>query len=313
MVTLIQLEYIIALDTHRHFVTAAEKCFVTQPTLSMQIKKLEEQMGVLIFDRSKQPVIPTVIGREIISQARITLDQSKKIKEIVGIYRDVVVGELKVGIISSLAPYLLPLFIGNMIKKHPDLKIKVIELMSEEIIEHLRKDLIDVGLLVTPVHENDVIEKPLFYEEIKVYTNNEHAFYLKKKINIEDIAVPDIWILGKGHCFRHQVINLCAVQSEEQANLPFSYESGSIETLKKLVDTNGGFTLLPQLAIDDMPMKKQRQVRSFSGIKPLREVGLVYVRSFAKQRLINILGESIKNAVPESMHEKGSGTIVEWR
>lgn len=313
MITLIQLEYIIAVDTYRHFVTAADKCFVTQPTLSMQIKKMEESLGVLIFDRSKQPVIPTEIGKKIIDQARITLGQSKKIEEMVEAFRGVVAGDLKVGIIPSLAPYLLPLFIGKVTKKHPDLRIQVLELLSDEIMEYLRKDLIDVGLLVTPVHENDIVEKPLFYEEIKVYANPKHAFYAKEKINIEDIAAPDIWVLGQGHCFRHQVINLCSVQSKEQGNLPFSYESGSIETLKKLVDTNGGFTLLPQLAIDDLPAAKQKQVRLFKGIKPLREVGLIYVRSFAKQRLIKILEEEIKKAVPKEMLEKGRGAIVEWK
>ncbi len=313
MLTLIQLEYIVAVDTYRHFVTAADKCFVTQPTLSMQIKKLEEQLGVLIFDRSKQPVIPTALGKKIINQARVTLDQSKKIKDIVEKFRDVVAGDLKIGIIPSLAPYLLPLFIGEITEKYPDLRIQVLELLSDEIMEHLRKDLIDVGLLVTPVHENDIIEKPLFYEEIKVYANVQHEFYSENRINIEDIAAPDIWVLGQGHCFRYQVINLCSVQSEEQGNLPFSYESGSIETLKKLVDTNGGFTLLPQLAIDDLLTTKKKQVRPFKGIRPLREVGLVYVRSFAKQRLISILGEAIKNAVPKEMLEKESGTIVEWR
>ena len=313
MITLIQLEYIVAVDTYRHFVTAADKCFVTQPTLSMQIKKLEEQLGVLIFDRSKQPVIPTALGKKIINQARVTLDQSKKIEDIVETFRDVVAGDLKIGIIPSLAPYLLPLFIGEITKKYPDLRIQVLELLSDEIMEHLRKDLIDVGLLVTPVHEKDIIERPLFYEEIKVYANLQHEFYLENRIDIKDIAAPDIWVLGQGHCFRHQVINLCSVQSEEQGSLPFSYESGSIETLKKLVDSNGGFTLLPQLAIDDLSVTKKRQVRPFKAIKPLREVGLVYVRSFAKQRLIEILGEAIKNAVPKEMLEKGRGTIVEWR
>ncbi len=310
MITLQQLEYIVAIDTYRHFVTASEKCFVTQPTLSMQIKKLEDHLGVTIFDRSKQPIVPTEIGVKIIQQARITLSESKKINEIIAEYEQKVSGELVIGIIPSLAPYLLPLFISNFTSKYQELKLKVIELLSEEIIERLEKDLIDVGILVTPLHENGIIEKPLFYEKMVLYANKNHQLAKKKNLTTSHIASPDLWLLSNGHCFRNQVVNLCSYQIKE--DLPFEYDSGSLETLKKIVDKDGGFTLIPELAIDD-PMSNHAVVKTFTDVIPVREVSLVYSRTFVKNRLINLLGECIKNAVPQELWETNGGEIVEWR
>lgn len=310
MITLQQLEYIVAIDTYRHFVTASEKCFVTQPTLSMQIKKLEDHLGVMIFDRSKQPIVPTEIGVKIIQQARITLMESKKINEIIAEYEQQVSGELTIGIIPSIAPYLLPLFISNFTSKYQDLKVKVIELLSEEIIERLEKDLIDVGILVTPLHENGILEKPLFYEKMVLYANKNHALAKKKNLTTSDIASPDLWLLSNGHCFRNQVVNLCSYQITE--DLPFEYDSGSLETLKKIVDKDGGFTLIPELAID-VPMSNNAIIKSFTDVTPVREVSLVYSRTFVKNRQINLLGECIKNAVPQELWETNGGEIVEWR
>jgi len=209
MISLIQLEYIIAVDTYRHFVTASEKCFVTQPTLSMQIKKLEEELGVIIFDRSKQPIIPTEIGKKIIEQARIVVAESNNITEIINTHNNSISGELTIGIIPSLAPYLLPLFIGDFNRKYPDVKVKILELLTEEIIIELKKDTIDVGILVTPLSEKGIIEQPLFYEEMLLYINKNHAFSKKENINPIELASSDLCLLNKGHCFRSQVINLC--------------------------------------------------------------------------------------------------------
>jgi LysR family hydrogen peroxide-inducible transcriptional activator len=205
MISLIQLEYIVAVDTYRHFVTAAEKCFVTQPTLSMQVKKMEEELGVIIFDRTKQPVETTDIGIRIVEQARVILHESAKIRDIIQDHFDTVSGELKIGIIPSLAPYLLPLFIGSLAKKYPDLEIQVKELITDEVVEELKKGLIDVGIIVTPLKEEGILEKPLFYEGIKIYTNPQHSFIKQMEIDLNEIESPDIWLLSQGHCFRHQV------------------------------------------------------------------------------------------------------------
>jgi LysR family transcriptional regulator, hydrogen peroxide-inducible genes activator len=162
--TITQLEYIVAVDTHRHFAKAAEQCFVTQPTLSMQIQKLEETLGSKIFDRSKQPVIPTEIGEEIIQQARIILNEVKKIDQLISDKQGILKGELKIGIIPTLAPYLLPLFLQPFLKKYPDVTIKVKEMTTDIIVEKLKTGRIDAGLLVTPLQEASIKEYPLFYE-----------------------------------------------------------------------------------------------------------------------------------------------------
>ncbi len=312
MITLLQLEYIVAIDTYRHFVTAAEKCFVTQPTLSMQIKKLEEQLGVIIFDRSKQPIIPTEIGKKIIEQARIVISENEKILEIIKESENKFEGELTIGIIPSLAPYLLPLFIGNLTSNYPLLNVTIIELLSEEIITRLKNDTIDVGLLVTPLNEPGIIEKSIFYEKMLLYTNKNHDLALKDNIKTKDLTENGLWLLGKGHCFRSQVINLCSIQNQTEKDARFHFESGSLETIKRIIETEGGYTLLPELAIEKT-IPKNIDVRNFKNENPVREVGIVYSRNQVKKRILNILVESIRNSVPTEMLDPKRGEIVEWR
>ncbi|MEN7546770.1 LysR substrate-binding domain-containing protein [Rapidithrix thailandica] len=313
MVTLVQLEYVIAVDTYRHFATAAEKCFVTQPTLSMQLKKLEEELGIIIFDRSKQPVIPTDIGKAVIKQARSVLSEVRKLHDTIDFFQQKISGELKIGIIPTLAPYLLPRFIGDFVKTYPDLKVHIKELLTEEIVEYLHKDLIDVGILVTPLHEDGIIAKPMFYEGIQVYPHPEHRFANQSQVNMAEIADPEIWLLNEGHCFRNQVLNLCSYLNLQQHSLPIEYASGSLDTLIKLVDKEGGFTLLPELAVEDLPINKRVQVKTFIDSFPLREVSLVYARSFVKEKLIGILEQAIQQSIPEPMLSANRGTLVEWQ
>ena len=310
MTSLIQLEYIIAVDTYRHFVTAAEKCFVTQPTLSMQIKKMEDDLGIVIFDRTKQPIIPTEVGQKIIKQARIVVAESKKIDEIIKADSNIISGDISIGIIPSLAPYLLPLFIGKFTKKYPDVNVKVVELLTDEIIAQLKKDTLDVGILVTPLQEKGIIEKVLFYEEMKVISNKSHAFATKNRINTEDLASDGLWLLSNGHCFRSQVVNLCSYQTNLDKKPIFDYESGSLETIKKLVEIEGGYALFPELAIDT---KHSNTITKKINKKPLREVSFAYTRNYSKKRLLEILSQDIKNAVPKHMLSKERGFVVEWR
>ena len=248
MHSLVQLEYIVAVDTYQQFSIAADKCFVTQPTLSMQIKKLENDLDVIIFDRSKQPVIPTEIGKKIIEQARLILAESKKINEIVQSSKQTVSGELKIGIIPSVAPYL---------------EVKIKELITEDILEELDKELLDVGIISTPVPSGGFNEVPLYYEQVFIYCHPSHPFYSKKNITLKELSEQNVWLLSQGHCFRSQVINICALK-DNSAQLPFSYESASIETLIKMVDKEGGLTLIPELAIKDLTPTKQKGVKTSS-------------------------------------------------
>jgi LysR family hydrogen peroxide-inducible transcriptional activator len=313
MITLTQLEYIVAVDTFRHFGRAAENCFITQPTLSMQIKKLEEDLEVIIFDRSKQPLIPTDVGRRIIDQSRIALQESQKINSIIKDHKNLISGELKIGIIPTLAPYLLPLFIGSYKRAFPKINIRVEELTTSHIIDRLNRDLLDVGILVTPLNEDRINEKPLFYEGMLLYVNDEHPLAKKESIKLKDIATPDIWLLSDGHCFRDQVINLCSFKGAADSALPFHFESGSLETIMNIVDKEGGMTIIPELATIGMSESRFEHVRTFNDINPLREVSLVYSRHFAKYKLIELLWKEIVASMPEKLLQKNRGTIVEWR
>ncbi len=313
MITLTQLEYIVAVDTFRHFGRAAEHCFITQPTLSMQIKKLEEDLEVVIFDRSKQPLIPTDVGKRIIEQSRIILQETEKVNNIVKDHKNLISGELKIGIIPTLAPYLLPLFIGNYKRKYPNILIKVEELTTENIVDHLNRDLLDVGILVTPLKEERINEKPIFYEEMMLYVHDNHPLHNKAEVRVKDIAIPEIWLLSDGHCFRHQVINLCSFKGSSNEELPFYFEAGSLETLMNIIDKEGGITLIPELAAVEMSVERSKHVRAFDDMTPLREVSLVYSRHFAKNKLIELLWREIVSSMPQKLLDKERGTIVEWK
>jgi LysR family hydrogen peroxide-inducible transcriptional activator len=299
--TITQLEYIVAVDTHRHFATAAQQCFITQPTLSMQIQKLEETLGSKIFDRSKQPVIPTEIGEEIIQQARIILNEVKKIDQLISDKHGILQGELKIGIIPTLAPYLLPLFLQPFLKKYPDVTFKVKEMTTDIIVEKLKTGRIDAGLLVTPLQENSIKEYPLFYEELVAYVSKKNAAYKKTYVLADDIDLKELWLLEEGHCFRSQIINLCELkkQTKEQSN--FEYEAGSVETLRKMVELNNGVTILPELATLDFSTKQMNMIRHFKSPAPVREVSLVTHRDFIKKKLIDVLKEEIIAILPSKL------------
>ena len=207
--TITQLEYIIAVDTYKNFAEAARHCFVTQPTLSMQIKKIEEELDVLIFDRSKKPVLTTEIGMQIINQARITVQEAYRIKEVIQLQKDEIKGELKIGIIPTLSPYLLPLFVTKFMQKYPEVNLIVEELLSENIIDKLNNDILDVGILVTPINKSSILEIPLFYETFSVYMSTTHPLSEKSNIDFSELDINEMWLLKEGHCFRSQVINIC--------------------------------------------------------------------------------------------------------
>ena len=309
--TLVQLEYLLAVDTHRHFATAAEHCFVTQPTLSMQLQKLEEELGVQLFDRSRVPVRPTEVGKEVIAQARIVVAEGKKIREIVQNQKQELSGELRVGVIPTLAPYLIPLFVTGFMEKYPDVRVVIQELLTEEIVQKLNYELLDVGLLVTPLDDKSIKEIPLFYEAFVAYINPEHPLASSKTIEPAQLDLDDLWVLNEGHCFRSQVLNICnRGGSGSGAAGHLDYKSGSLETLKRIVETQRGLTLLPELSVLDMPQEKQSLVHTFREPQPLREVSLVVHRSFLKKKLIEALQAEIVAAIPEHIRNRQKEQVV---
>lgn len=309
--TITQLEYIVAVDTYRSFVLAAEKCFVTQPTLSMQVQKLEDTLGVKLFDRSKQPVTPTEIGTEIISQARILLSESEKIKEIITDRKKELSGELKVGIIPTIAPYILPKILHGFIEKYPAVKLVVWEQTTEQIIHELKLGMIDCGILSTPLHENNLTELPVFYENFVAYVSKNSNLSKKKTISPDDIDMEEIWVLNEGHCMREQVLNICQRRKATQGFKHFEYNTGSVETLKRMVDQNNGATILPELALADLTDKQLDKVRYFKSPEPAREVSIVIQRNFLKRRMIEALKNEILDFLPKRMKTKKKKEVMD--
>jgi len=307
--TLTQLEYIAALDSQRHFVLASEKCFVTQPTLSMQIQKLEEELGVKIFDRTKQPVIPTAIGASIIAQARIILREAKMIQQIIDDQKDIMTGELRIGIIPTLAPYLLPPLFKQMREKYPQLNLIIRETITEEVIYELKNNRLDCGLVVTPLNDASIKEDVLFYEELFVYVSKKNALYDKKYVLTTEINPDQLWLLEEGHCFRSQILNLCELR--KSADFHFKYETGNIETLKRMVDKSDGITILPELAIKEFNLSQLKLVKRLKEPSPAREVSLVTHRDHIKTKLIKTLKEEILLIVPKPMQKLHNKKVVE--
>ena len=311
--TLIQLEYIVAVDNFRHFAKAADSCFVTQPTLSMQIQKLEDQLGVIIFDRNMHPVEPTKVGKKIIEQARVAIRESKRIDEIINEEKEELVGELNLGIIPTLSPYLLPLFINDFINENPAVKIKVQELTSEQLLIQLKNDTIDLGIMVTPIGDDSIIEKPIFYEEFMGYMNHRHTLYNKETLSVEDVQYNDLWILNEGHCFRNQVLNICQPSLKQKSKRNFVFESGSLEGLRKIVDHHGGMTLLPELATLDMTNSEKAKLKRFNDPRPIREVSIVMKKSFLKRKMVEVLHKNISKAIPGYIHSEKNGNVIKWK
>ena len=308
--TFVQLEYLVAVDTYRHFAQAAEHCFVTQPTLSMQLKKLEDELGVLLFDRSKQPVIPTEAGIEIIAQAKKILAEKSLIADIVHSRKGMIAGELKLGIIPTLAPFLLPLFIHQFIRKYKNVKLVVTELTTGNIITRLKDGRLDAGILVTPLQEAGISEHVLFYEEMMVYASPQNDMYGKKYVLAKDIDPNKLWLLEEGHCFRSQIMNLCELQKESKSIHRFEYEAGSIDTLRRMVDISDGITIIPEIATISFTKKQEQCLRHFKSPIPMREVSLAVHRDFVKKRLVDILTKEILNGVPQKIKQNKSKRVV---
>jgi len=309
--TLVQLEYVVAVDTYRNFVTAAEKCFVTQPTLSMQIQKLEETLGVKLFDRSKQPVIPTEIGLQVIEQARVILSESSKLQEIISTHKNELAGELKIGVIPTVAPYLLPRVIMNFTAKYPRVKLLIWEYTTEQIIHNLKIGLLDCGILSTPLEDKSLQETPLFYETFVVYCSKSSSLNKAENITAENINMEELWLLNEGHCMRNQVLNICQQRNSSNTIRSFEYNTGSVETLKRMVDLNSGITILPELSLSDFSRDQMSKVKHFKSPVPVREISLVTHRSFIKRSIINSLKKEILEIIPQEMQNNSKKAVME--
>ncbi|GAB6121709.1 hydrogen peroxide-inducible genes activator [Dysgonomonas termitidis] len=297
-----QLEYIIAVDNHRHFAKAAESSFVTQPTLSMMIQKLEDELGVKIFDRSQLPVQPTVIGTQIINQARVIVSQVKQIKEIIQEEKGVVQGVFKLGIIPTIAPYLLPKLMQVHDQNGYDIVLVIEETTTAQIIEKLLNGALDGAILATPLKNEKITEHPIYYERFYAYVSpRETSLYAKKELEEEDLNINRLWLLEEVHCFRGQILRICNMRKRKSSHSLFSYEAGSISTLINIVDNNSGLTIIPEMAIEELNEKQRRNVRPLKGVSPVREVSLVTRKEFLRERVLDIIISEIKQSVPQPL------------
>lgn len=301
--TIVQLHYIVELDNYRHFARAAEACHVTQPTLSMQVHKLEEELGVLVFDRSKQPVTPTEIGKRIIDQARVVLHEMGRIEQMTQEAMGHFEGEFYLGIIPTVAPYLLHRILPKLRQALPEVKLVIEELQTEVIIDKLRKDQLDAGILATPLEERGIIEMPMFYEPFMAFIPEDHRLGKEKFITNSELDLSDLLLLNEGHCFRNSVLNLCN-QQEVREEKPVRLESGNFDTLIRLSQQGYGMTLLPYLTALDLPESIQNMVKPIADPRPTREISMVYSRTQLKIGIIEKMVASIKSAIPAKLLEE---------
>ncbi len=304
-----QLEYLAALDAHRHFSKAAAECFVTQPTLSAMVQKIEEELGVKFFDRSRQPVVPTDAGERLLPQVRVILREVERLRERAREEEHSLTGELRIGVIPTLSPYLMPLFLPAFVAKYPSIHLKITERITETLIENLHKGLLDAAVLATPLHDPMLTERVLFYEAFTVYSSHDFS---KEYLLPEDLDVNELWLLEEGHCFRSQILHLCELREKQHPAV--EYQAGSLETLKHLVDAQHGATILPELALSTLLPNQMVKVKRFAAPEPVREISLVTHRHVVKERLLAALQQEIIAHLPEACRNRQpTQPPVEWR
>jgi len=294
--TITQLQYVLAVAENKNFTLAAEKCFVTQPTLSMQIQKIEEELNVLIFDRTKKPIQLTEIGQKIVNQAKNIVNEADRIKDIVEQQKGFIGGEFRLGIIPTIMPTLLPMFLNNFIKKYPKVKLIIEELNTDEIIVQLKNGHLDAAIASTPLQEEKLKEIVLYFEPFVAYIPTNHSIANKDEIEISDLNIDEILLLQDGHCFRDGILNLCKMGGIPNNN-HFQLESGSFETLIKLADEGLGMTLLPYLHTLDLKENDRKKLRHFKEPKPAREVSLIFPKTQLKIHIIDALRNTIAGVV----------------
>lgn len=309
--TLQQLRYLLALDDHRHFGRAAASCFVSQPTLTLQLKKLEEDLGAQLFDRVSKPISPTPLGARVIAQARIILNEERSLRALVSEESELLTGEFTLGIIPTLAPSLLPLFIRSFSNSFPDLRLRIREMQSEEIIDGLNRHQIDIGLLVTPLEEKQLREVVLFYEPFLIYARPDSDILQHSPLLPDHVQRQELWLLQRGHCFRNQVLNICGEDNDHKLHPNFAFEAGSIETLKNMVRSNPGYTIVPEMSVH--PERDASFVKRFAEPQPAREVSIVVHKNFTRERLVTELRKAILEAVPDDFRKNKRFMGVAWR
>ena len=292
--TIIQLEYLLAVANYGSFSLAAEKCFVTQPSLSMQVKILEEELGVIVLDRSKKPVLPTDAGLAVIRQAKEAVQAFAMVREVVSDLQNEISGTLRLGVIPTIAPYLLHRFIPDFVRKCPKVELQIREMMTDDIIRALDRDMLDAAIMAGGTSPEGIREEELFNDRFFAYVSTDHPLCQRSNIRIEDIDVRHLLLLSEGNCLRDQVIELC--QAQKNIARQYSFESGSLETLMRIVDnTPNLITIIPEMVADYIDEKHRPQVKTLAKGAASRKITIAVRRTYVKRSLIDALKESVMN------------------
>jgi LysR family hydrogen peroxide-inducible transcriptional activator len=294
--TITQLKYVLAVAEYQNFTIASEKCFVTQPTLSMQIQKLEEELDVIIFNRKKKPIQLTAIGEKIVEQGKVIVDESSRISDIVAIQKGYIGGEFKLGIIPTVTSTLLPLFLKTFVKKYPKVTLKIEELNTNQILQKLTEGHLDAGIAATPLENEAIKERVLYYEPFVGFMDSDNLLYQKDTLSVDDLNIDNILLLEDGHCFKDSVLNLCKNLTTNDPE-HFKLESGSFNTLIKLSKEGLGMTLLPFLQTLDLNESDKKYLKEFENPAPAREISLIYHKSQLKMQLIEALKNTIDGVI----------------
>jgi LysR family hydrogen peroxide-inducible transcriptional activator len=308
--TIVQLEYLLAIYRYKSFSKAAEKCFVTQPTLSMQIQNLEAELEMILFDRSKKPIQPTDAGIKIIEQAENILQEINRMKDLQHNLKGDLTGELRLGIIPTISPYLLPLFVSGFTESYPSVQLKMEEMVTAEIIQGVRNDHLDIGIVATPLNEKGIYEIPVYKEMMLVYASPKSRIYKEKEIDPAELDTDELWLLNEGHCFRSQILSLCKMYREKKDDFSFTFESGSIDTLIRMVDVHGGFTLVPELILPFLRKDQLQHVRKFKQPMPAREISIITRRLSLKEKQIEVLKEEIIKGVKKHLSKESNTVLI---
>ncbi|MBR4052636.1 MAG: hydrogen peroxide-inducible genes activator [Alistipes sp.] len=293
--TIIQLEYLLAVANCGSFSQAAEHCFVTQPSLSMQVKSLEEELGVVLLDRSKKPVVPTEAGEVVLEQVRETLRSFNYIREAVHELKGETAGKLRLGVIPTIAPYLMHRFMPTFVKEYPKVELEISEMKTADIVEALKRDQLDAALVAGGTCGEGIQEHDLFNDRFWLYVSPENPLFERSNVRIEDIDLKDLVILSAGNCMRDQIIELC--QAKRQMPSHFSFESGSLETLMRIVDCTQSLTIIPEMAIDFIPENRRDRVKQLAKGATSRKISVAVRRTYVKGSIIKALNETILKCV----------------
>lgn len=307
-VTLTQLRYVVAVDRFRSFRLAAEHCHVSQPALSMQIGKLEELLGITVFDRSRQPVVPTERGAPVVAQARTILRETERLADVTRSGREVS-GAYRLGVIPSLAPTLVPRFLPAFSTSYPRVELVVEEVQTNAMIGRLQGDSLDGGIAVTPLGVPGLYEQELFREPLFAYLPPKHPLAKRARVRQSDLVDEQLWLMAEGHCFRTQVLHLCQADRKSDAGGP-RFEGGSFETLVRLVDAGQGVTVLPELVVEELSSaQRKHQVRPFSTPVPVRQVSFVHMREHLHRAIADALVSTLKQ-VTRALAKPTKGNLV---